>query len=63
MFTAISKEEEMNRTLDRALEAARHMKRTTDHMAKSLSADLAKAQLFRKQHSMQPLGGTDHNTL
>ncbi|XP_077412088.1 uncharacterized protein aknad1 [Vanacampus margaritifer] len=40
-----SKEEEMNRTLDQAIEAARSMKRTTDRMAKRLTADLAKAQL------------------
>ena len=51
----------MNRTLDRAIEAARSMKRTTDRMAKSLSADLAKAQLHRRQqqqqHARRPLGG------
>ncbi|KAJ3594519.1 hypothetical protein NHX12_003826 [Muraenolepis orangiensis] len=53
-----SKEEEMNQTLDLAIEAARCMKRTTDRMAKSLSADLAKAQLHRKlQHAQQPPGG------
>nr|XP_061794977.1 uncharacterized protein LOC133586619 [Nerophis lumbriciformis] len=41
-----SKEEEMNRSLDQAIEAARSMKRTTDRMAKRLTADLAKAQLL-----------------
>ncbi|XP_061151715.1 fibronectin type III domain-containing protein 7 [Syngnathus typhle] len=46
-----SKEEEMNRTLDQAIEAARSMKRTTDRMAKRLTADLAKAQLLPQQHS------------
>ncbi|XP_077370262.1 uncharacterized protein aknad1 [Festucalex cinctus] len=44
--TRSKKEEEMNRTLDRAIEAARSMKRTTDRMAKRLTADLAKAQLL-----------------
>ncbi|XP_061695569.1 uncharacterized protein LOC133511014 [Syngnathoides biaculeatus] len=39
-----SKEEEMNWTLDRAIEAALSMKRTTDRMAKRLMADLAKTQ-------------------
>ncbi|XP_019712338.1 uncharacterized protein LOC109507388 [Hippocampus comes] len=43
-----SKEEEMNRTLDQAIEAARSMKKTTDRMAKRLTADLAKAQLLPK---------------
>ncbi|XP_051263550.1 uncharacterized protein LOC127367591 isoform X1 [Dicentrarchus labrax] len=57
-----SKEEEMNRTLDQAIEVARSMKRTTDRMAKRLSADLAKAQLHRKMHSLQPLGGRKHHT-
>uniref|UniRef100_A0A7N6FAC8 Protein AKNAD1 n=1 Tax=Anabas testudineus TaxID=64144 RepID=A0A7N6FAC8_ANATE len=58
-----SKEEDMNRTLDKAIEVARSMKRTTDRMAKRLSADLAKAQLYRKQHNIQPLGGGNHHTL
>ncbi|GLD58581.1 AT-hook-containing transcription factor-like protein [Lates japonicus] len=58
-----SKEEEMNRTLDQAIEVARSMKRTTDRMAKRLSADLAKAQLHRKLHNMQPLGGRKHHGL
>ncbi|TKS79937.1 AT-hook-containing transcription factor [Collichthys lucidus] len=58
-----SKEEEMNRTLDQAIEVARSMKRTTDRMAKRLSDDLAKAQLPRKLHSMQPLGGRKHHPL
>ncbi|KAM7379238.1 hypothetical protein PAMP_004803 [Pampus punctatissimus] len=43
-----NKEEEMNRTLDQAIEVARSMKRTTDRLAKSLSADLAKAQHHKK---------------
>lgn len=38
----------MNRTLDQAIEAARSMKKTTDRMAKRLTADLAKAQLLPK---------------
>ncbi|XP_040911516.1 uncharacterized protein LOC121193345 [Toxotes jaculatrix] len=58
-----SKEEEMNRTLDQAIEVAYSMKRTTDHMAKRLSADLAKAQLHRKLHNTQPLGGRKHQAL
>uniref|UniRef100_A0A3B5BBR8 Uncharacterized protein n=1 Tax=Stegastes partitus TaxID=144197 RepID=A0A3B5BBR8_9TELE len=51
-----SKEEDMSRTLDQAIEVARSMKRTTDRMARRLSADLVKAQLHRKLHNMQPLG-------
>lgn len=51
----------MNRTLDQAIEVARSMKRTTDRMAKRLSADLAEAQLHGKLHSMQPLGGRKHH--
>ncbi|KAM8728487.1 uncharacterized protein aknad1 [Acanthopagrus schlegelii] len=58
-----SKEEEMNRTLDHAIEMARNMKRTTDRMAKRLSADLAKAQLYRKLHGSQPLEGRKHQKL
>ncbi|XP_070830179.1 microtubule organization protein AKNA-like [Chaetodon trifascialis] len=58
-----NKEEEMNRTLDQAIEVARRMKRTTDRMAKRLSADLAKAQLHRRLHSVQPLGGRKHHAL
>ncbi|XP_072296580.1 uncharacterized protein [Eucyclogobius newberryi] len=38
-----NKEEDIHRTLDKAIEAARSMKKTTDRMAKSLSADLPKA--------------------
>ena len=53
----------MNRTLDRAIEAARSMKRTTDRMAKSLSADLAKAQLHRRPQHARPLGGRRGNAL
>ncbi|XP_053186678.1 microtubule organization protein AKNA-like [Scomber japonicus] len=52
-----TKEEEMNRTLDQAIEVARNMKRTTDRMAKSLSADLAKL------HNIQPLGSRKHHVL
>ncbi|XP_035803430.2 protein AKNAD1 isoform X2 [Amphiprion ocellaris] len=58
-----TKEEDMNKTLDQAIEVARSMKRTTDHMARRLSADLAKAQLHRKLHNMQPLGGRKHQAL
>ncbi|KAM4552319.1 uncharacterized protein aknad1 isoform 2-T2 [Odontesthes bonariensis] len=54
------KEEDINRTLDQAIEVARTMKWTTDRMARRLSADLAKAQLHRKLHNMQPLGGRKH---
>ncbi|XP_047198005.1 microtubule organization protein AKNA isoform X2 [Hippoglossus stenolepis] len=53
--------EEMNRTLDQAIEVARSMKRTTDRMAKRLSADLGKAQLNKKLHNTQPLGGRKHH--
>ena len=60
----LGQEEEMNRTLDRAIEAARSMKRTTDRMAKSLSADLAKAQLHRRQQQhARPLGDRRGNAL
>lgn len=53
----------MNRTLDQAIEVARSMKRTTDRMAKRLSADLAETQVHRKHHSMQPPGGRKHHAL
>lgn len=53
----------MTRTLDQAIEVARSMKRTTDKMAKRLSADLAEAKPHRKLHSMQPLGGRKHHAL
>ncbi|XP_041847365.1 uncharacterized protein LOC121643855 isoform X2 [Melanotaenia boesemani] len=56
------KEEDMNRTLDQAIEVALTMKRTTDSMAQRLSEDLAKAQLHRKLN-MQPLGGSKHQPL
>lgn len=62
-FFTVFQEEEMNRTLDQAIEVARSMKRTTDRMAKRLSADLAKAQLHRTPHSMQSLGGRKHQAL
>ncbi|XP_070305161.1 protein AKNAD1-like [Salvelinus sp. IW2-2015] len=55
-----SKDEDINRTLDRAIEAARIMKRTTDRMAKSLSADLAKVELYRKLHGFHPLTGRNN---
>ncbi|XP_027875317.1 uncharacterized protein aknad1 isoform X1 [Xiphophorus couchianus] len=56
------KEEDMNRTLDQAIEVARIMKRTTDRIARKLSADLAKAQLHKKIYNTQPLGGRKHHT-
>lgn len=62
-FFTVFQEEEMTRTLDQAIEVARSMKRTTDKMAKRLSADLAKAKLHRKLHSMQPLEGRKHHAL
>lgn len=43
-----SKEEGIHRILDQAIEVARSMKKTTDRMTKSLSADLTKAKLQRK---------------
>uniref|UniRef100_A0A3B1KFF8 AKNA domain containing 1 n=1 Tax=Astyanax mexicanus TaxID=7994 RepID=A0A3B1KFF8_ASTMX len=49
-----SKEEAINRTLDKALEAAMLMKQTTDRMAKTLSTDLAKAQTYRKLNGLHP---------
>ncbi|XP_062407627.1 uncharacterized protein LOC134098562 [Sardina pilchardus] len=48
-------DEDISRTLDKAIEAARSMKRTTERMAKSLSADLAKAELQRKLREHYPL--------
>ncbi|XP_037537261.1 protein AKNAD1-like [Nematolebias whitei] len=56
------KEEDMSRTLDQAIEVARSMKRTTDRMARRLSADLVQAQLHRKLYNLQPLGGRKHQT-
>ncbi|XP_054889428.1 uncharacterized protein LOC129362109 [Poeciliopsis prolifica] len=56
------KEEDMNRTLDQAIQVALIMKRTTDRMARKLSADLAKAQLHKKIYNTQPLGGRKHYT-
>lgn len=53
----------MNRTLDQAIEVAQTMKRTTERMAKRLSADLAKAQVYRKVYNQQPLGGRNHHPL
>ncbi|XP_066548803.1 uro-adherence factor A [Amia ocellicauda] len=49
------KGENINTTLDRAIEAAQDMKRTTDRMAKTLSADLAKAELYRKMYGLYPM--------
>ncbi|XP_064197233.1 microtubule organization protein AKNA-like [Anguilla rostrata] len=49
-----SEDEDISRTLDRAIEAARSMKRRTDRMAQSLSADLAKAELQRKLSGLCP---------
>ena len=49
-MVACPQEEEINRKLDQAIEAARSMKKATDRMARSLSADLAKSQLHRKLH-------------
>lgn len=48
-------DEDISRTLDKAIEAAQDMKRTTERMAKSLSADLAKAELQRKLRGLYPL--------
>ena len=59
-FLTVSQEEDINRTLDQAIEVARTMKWTTDRMARRLSADLAKAQLHRRLNNMQPLGGRKH---
>ncbi|KAK2822316.1 hypothetical protein Q5P01_022381 [Channa striata] len=56
-----SKEEDVNKTLDQAIKVAYSMKRTTEQMAKRLSADLAKAQLHRKLHNIQPPGGRNHH--
>ncbi|MED6248918.1 hypothetical protein ATANTOWER_007007 [Ataeniobius toweri] len=56
------KQEDMNRTLDQAIEVARIMKRTTDRMARRLSADLAKAQMHKKLYNTQPLEGRKHHT-
>ncbi|XP_055007900.1 microtubule organization protein AKNA-like [Boleophthalmus pectinirostris] len=52
-----NKEEDIHRTLDKAIEVAHSMKKTTDRMAKCLSADLAKARqkkLYRgrKHHDL-----------
>ncbi|XP_041132911.1 uncharacterized protein LOC121330451 isoform X2 [Polyodon spathula] len=42
----------LHKTLDRAIEAAQTLKRTTDRMAKTLSADFAKAESYRKMHGL-----------
>ncbi|XP_058887740.1 uncharacterized protein LOC117411141 isoform X2 [Acipenser ruthenus] len=42
----------LNKTLDSAIEAAQSLKRTTDRMAKTLSADFAKAESYRKMHGL-----------
>lgn len=62
-FVSVFQDEDIDRTLDQAIELARSMKRTTDRMAQRLSADLAKAQHHRKQHSLQPPGGWKHHSL
>lgn len=62
-FVSVFQDEDIDRTLDQAIELARSMKRTTDRMAQRLSADLAKAQHRRKQHSLQPPGGRKHHSL
>lgn len=62
-FPLVFQEEDVNKTLDQAIEMARSMKKTTDRMARRLSADLAKAQLHRKLHHTQPLGGRKHQEL
>lgn len=59
---SVFQEEDVSRTLDQAIEVARSMKKTTDRMARRLSADLAKAQLHRKLYNMQPLEGRKHQT-
>ncbi|XP_047223603.1 uncharacterized protein LOC124869661 isoform X3 [Girardinichthys multiradiatus] len=56
------KQEDMNRTLDQAIEVARILKRTTDCMARRLSADLAKAQMHKKLYNTQPREGRKHHT-
>ncbi|KAJ8011601.1 hypothetical protein DPEC_G00059950 [Dallia pectoralis] len=53
-----SKDEDINRMLDRAIEAAKCMKKTTDRMAKCLSVDLAKAGLSRRLCALHPLTGS-----
>ncbi|XP_047444987.1 protein AKNAD1-like isoform X3 [Mugil cephalus] len=62
-FPLVSQEEDMNRTLDQAIEVALSMKRTTDRMARRLSADLSKAQLHRRLNRKQPQGGRKHQAL
>lgn len=57
-FVSAFQDEDIDRTLDQAIELARSMKRTTDRMAQRLSANLAKAQHRRKQHSLQPQNAT-----
>uniref|UniRef100_A0A1A7XKV5 Si:dkeyp-51f11.3 n=1 Tax=Iconisemion striatum TaxID=60296 RepID=A0A1A7XKV5_9TELE len=57
-----TKEEDVSRTLDQAIEVARAMKRTTDRMARRLSADLAMSQLHKKLYNVQPLEGRKHQT-
>lgn len=53
---ALPQDEDISRTLDKAIEAARSMKHTTERMAKSLSADLANAELQRKLSGLYPAG-------
>ncbi|XP_068605015.1 protein AKNAD1-like [Brachionichthys hirsutus] len=58
-----TKEEDVSRALDQAIEAARSVKRITARMAETLAADLVKAQLQSNELSMQPLGGRKHRGL
>ncbi|XP_018608753.1 uncharacterized protein aknad1 [Scleropages formosus] len=48
------KNEEVSRTLDMAIEAAWSMKQTTERMARNLSVDLAKVELYQKLHGLDP---------
>ncbi|KAF5894040.1 protein AKNAD1 isoform X4 [Clarias magur] len=43
-------DEALNSTIDKDRDAASLMKQITDHMAKTLSSDLTKAQFYRKLH-------------
>ncbi|XP_034038479.1 uncharacterized protein LOC117521258 [Thalassophryne amazonica] len=57
------KEEELNRTLDRAIEMAHSLKRATDCMVMRLSADLDRTKVPKKPHNMQPLVGRKNHTV
>ncbi|XP_034038478.1 fibronectin type III domain-containing protein 7-like [Thalassophryne amazonica] len=56
-------EEELNRTLDRAIEMAHSLKRATDCMVMRLSADLDRTKVPKKPHNMQPLVGRKNHTV